>query len=183
MLWLLLRTESSTGSRWWPVCRSHSLETGLQHILQGHDCASCMWPRVADRHISAKDLLSPAIRVCSPGHDLGSSLKPMGRELHQAVFSYLDVLLEALASSPVCSNSQLGPIGGLQERVQRYLWASCILYLVPLWLFLKLVPLPSTLYVESSNAFLLKFCLWNLCDPNSSRWCGSTRTTPWLPFL
>lgn len=56
-------------------------------------------------------------------HDSGSSLKPTGCELHRAIFSYLDAQQEVLASSPVCSNSQLGLIGGLQERVQRYLSA------------------------------------------------------------
>lgn len=105
-------------------------------------------------------------------HDSGSSLKPRGCELHRAIFRYLGARLEVLARSPVCSNLQLGLIGGLQERVQRYLWASC-----GTTLFAKRVPLSSTLYMENLNAFLLKSCLWNLHAPNSSGWSGSTHDT------
>lgn len=138
-------------------------------------------------HTNQSEVLVPAAHRQKRQHQRSVSpidinqvlpINPTGCELLWAIFSYLGVLLEVHTSSQAHSNPQLGCTGGLRESVQRCLWVSCIF--VTLLLFLKLDPLSKHFYMESSNAFHLKFCLRNFHDLNSPTWSGRTHMTPWL---
>lgn len=162
MVRLLLRTESSAGSRSRPVCWSHSLQAGLPLILQ----CSCSYYIVPVARDSVWQAFTSVPKICkSYWHESGSSLKPVGCELHRAISSCLDGLLEVLASSSVCSNSQF---------VRPCSWTSRRGTEIPLSILYHSDCSPNLFhclqhYVESLNAFFFL---------NSAFEISMTRTRP-----